>query len=112
MKLVWIGLIMFMAFASAAGDAFFKKAGEKNMIDPVALAIGTSIYLGTIVAWFFIFRHVKLSTVGVYYSIATVLFLTFLGVFSFKETLNVFEVGGLYWPSFPSSYSDVSLDLL
>jgi multidrug transporter EmrE-like cation transporter len=40
-------------------------------------------------------KHLKLATVGVVYSVSMVLLLTAVGVFRFKESLNVLEIVGL-----------------
>ncbi len=40
-------------------------------------------------------KHMKLSTIGVVYGIATALFLVTIGVLKFKETLNVYEITGI-----------------
>lgn len=40
-------------------------------------------------------KYIKLSTLGVFYGISTVLFLTIISVFYFKENLNIYEIIGI-----------------
>jgi len=40
-------------------------------------------------------KYLKLSTIGVYYGISSLLFLVLTGVFYFKEKLGMMEVFGI-----------------
>ena len=40
-------------------------------------------------------KHMKLATLGVVYSVSTVLLLAFVGVIFFQESLNPYEIGGI-----------------
>jgi small multidrug resistance pump len=40
-------------------------------------------------------KHMKLATLGVVYSVSTVLLLAFVGVIFFQESLNAYEISGI-----------------
>jgi drug/metabolite transporter (DMT)-like permease len=40
-------------------------------------------------------KHIKLSSLGVIYSLTTVLLLVAIGVFYFHEKLNIYEIIGI-----------------
>ena len=52
------------------------------------------MYLTSAVGWVFAFRHMKLASIGVVFSLFTIVLLAALGVFVFGETLNRYEVLG------------------
>ena len=57
--------------------------------------IGFCIYASTAFGWFYVMKHVKLGTLGVFYSISTVLFLSLVGAIFFKESFNAYEIDGI-----------------
>lgn len=56
---------------------------------------GLVIYASTAFGWFYVIKHIKLSTLGVWYALSTVLFLTIISVFHFKEHLSIYEILGI-----------------
>ena len=71
-------------------------AGEgKKFIEPKYFIIGLVVYASTAFGWFFVMKHEKLSTLGVFYAVTTVLFLTLVSVFYFKESINAYEIAGI-----------------
>jgi drug/metabolite transporter (DMT)-like permease len=98
MNKVFLSLIatILLALVGVAGDFFIKLAGSgKKFMEVKWFVIGFVIYALTAFGWFFVMKNIKLSTVGVFYAVSTVLFLTALGVFYFKESINVYEIIGL-----------------
>jgi drug/metabolite transporter (DMT)-like permease len=92
----WIFLIIGMALIGVIGDFFIKISGDgPTYISWKWFILGFTIYALTAVGWFFAFKHVKVSTLGVFYALSTVLFLVMLGVFYFKESLNSYEIAGV-----------------
>jgi len=57
--------------------------------------IGALIWASVVFGWYFVYKHIKLSTSAVFYAISTVLSLTAVSVFYFKEKLNVYEIIGI-----------------
>jgi len=89
-------LAIFLALVGVAGDFFVKLAGSGSKYLVIKwLIIGALIYGSTAIGWFYVYKRIKLSTSSVFYAISTVLFLTCVSVFYFKEKLNVYEIIGI-----------------
>lgn len=95
-NLVPILIIILLASIGVLGDYFIKLSGStpKHINYPHFL-IGMFIYALTAFGWFYAMRHMKLSALGVFYSLTTVILLTFVGVIFFKENLNIYEIIGI-----------------
>ena len=90
--LISLGLTVITVFA----DALIKHASlQRNFAGGPALLLGALIYGLTAFGWFFVMRKVKLSTLGVFYSIGCVILLTFVSVLYFKEKITVMEIFGI-----------------
>jgi len=78
--LISFGLTIFTIF----GDIFVKKSSLSAGFSgwPMLLA-GAMIYGTSAIGWFFVMRHIKLSTIGVLYSVLIVSILAFVSVFYF-----------------------------
>jgi small multidrug resistance pump len=89
-------MILLLTAVSAVGDYFLKLAGVgPKFIEMKWFAIGAAIYMSTIFGWFYVMKYVKLSSIGVIYSIASVLLFVALGIIFFHEKLNVYEIIGI-----------------
>lgn len=89
-------LTIFLAIVGVVGDFFINLAGEgKKFIEIKYFIIGFVVYALTAFGWFFVMKYEKLSTLGVFYAITTVVFLTIISVFYFKEAINAYEVAGI-----------------
>lgn len=99
MNKVLLSLIasIFLALVGVLGDSFIKASGEgAKWINWKIFLVGLLIYASTAFGWFFVLKNVKLSTLGAVYAITTVLALVAVGVFYFKESLNVYESIGIF----------------
>ncbi|MEK7654362.1 MAG: transporter [Patescibacteria group bacterium] len=86
-----------LALVSVFADSLIKVSGAGvKFINWWVFIAGLVIYASTAFGWFFVMKNVKLSTLGVWYAVATVLALTFVSVFYFKESLNVYELVGIF----------------
>ena len=88
--------IIGIAVVTVAGDYFIKLASLTST--PVLnrwFVAGCGMYVLSTFGWVFAFRHIKLASIGVLYSLLTVILLAALGVFVFGETLNRSELVGL-----------------
>ena len=95
-KIISIIGIIILAAIGVVGDSFIKLAGSgKSFIDLKWFILGFIIYASTAFGWFFVMKHIKLSTLGVFYAISTIIFLLIVGIFYFKEPLNYYEIIGL-----------------
>lgn len=90
-----IGFVLLLNLVVLLGDYFLKLAGAEEDLESRFFAIGFAIQMLTTVGWFFAMKHLKLTTLAVYYSVSTVLYLTALGVFVFHERLNLYELLGV-----------------
>ena len=89
-------LILLIAVFTLIGDYFLKLASEKQpSFTSLAFAVGLVVYGSTAVGWVLVMKHMPLATIGVWYSIITILLLTGLGVFVFGESLSLRDGAGL-----------------
>ena len=93
-----LAVLVVVAFSGVGvlGDYFLKLASE----EPHALRspwfyLGFIVYASTAFGWVFVMKHLKLSTIGVVYSVSMILLLTAIGVVAFRESLNGYELAGL-----------------
>lgn len=95
-KVLAILLALLLAGVGVIGDDFVKLAGDNpRVINWIWLTVGLLIYAATAFGWLFVMRHLKLATIGVYYSIGTVLLLVFMGAFLFHEEVSAMEMLGI-----------------
>jgi len=86
---------VFLSLVGVIGDFFIKISGSgAKFMDVKWFVIGFVIYALTAFGWFYVMKNIKLSTLGVFYAVSTVLFLTLVSVFYFKEKLNIYEIVG------------------
>lgn len=88
--------IVILALVGVLGDFFIKLSSNSIGFSGYKfLIIGAIIYAITSIGWFYVMRKVKLTTLGVYYALSTVIFLSIISVIYFKEPLNYYELVGL-----------------
>jgi drug/metabolite transporter (DMT)-like permease len=89
-------VMLAMALVTVLGDWLLKLASQQeSAIGNHWFVGGTLVYACCAFGWVYAMQHMKLATLGVVYSLATVVMLTALGVFVFGETLNRQEMLGL-----------------
>jgi len=95
--MAWVIFALIVSLITAGGDYFIKRAGAdaSKFVIWQFLFLGSLLYLLTGIGWFFVMKHMKLTSVGVIYGVSTVLFLALLGVFVFHDRLNWYEVLGV-----------------
>jgi len=90
--LVTVGLCA----VSVAGDYLLKRASDRERpFESWWFVAGFLVYSSTAFGWVYVMPHLKLATIGVVYSVATVLLLTLLGLVFFQESLRPREVLGI-----------------
>lgn len=85
-----------LSLLAVLGDYFLKRASSS--VDPwrsASFIAGLIIYASTAFGAVFVFRHLKLATSGVIYSVMLIIALTVLGVIGFRERLSVTELVGI-----------------
>jgi multidrug transporter EmrE-like cation transporter len=93
-----LAVIVTIAFSliGVVGDYFLKLASqEDNSLRSPWFYLGFALYSATAFGWVFVMKHLKLSTIGVLYSVSMVVMLTAIGVLFFRETLNYAELAGI-----------------
>ena len=93
-----IAILVTIGFSAVGviGDYFLKLASEQETpLRSVWFYIGFAVYASTAFGWVFVMNHLKLSTVGVVYSVSMIVLLTAVGTFVFRESLGPREIAGL-----------------
>lgn len=89
-------VVIFLSALGVFGDFFIKIAGNgEKFIEIKWFIIGMLIYASTAFGWFYVMKHIKLSTLGGIYALTTILLLIIVGIFYFHEKLNNHEIVGM-----------------
>ncbi len=89
-------VIILLAGVGVLADYFIKLSGSGvKYINYPQFLIGLVLYTLTAFGWFYVMKHIKLSTIGIFYSVSTLMLLAIVGVFFFKEQLSIYEVVGI-----------------
>lgn len=92
----WIIAVVGLAVVGVVGDYFFKRASmETHAIQNRWFIVGCLMYLLSTFGWVFTMRHIKMVSIGVIYSLSTIILLTAIAILVFGETLNWFEIFGV-----------------
>ncbi|HEU0085874.1 MAG TPA: hypothetical protein VFQ59_02845 [Candidatus Paceibacterota bacterium] len=95
-NLIPILIILLLSVVGVLADYFIKISGNGvKYMEYRPFLLGMFLYALTSFGWFYVMKHVKLSTLGVFYSVTTLILLVFVGVFFFKEELSVYEIIGI-----------------
>ncbi len=95
MDLVIISLLIATTIITVVADILIKNSAIQNNLYSWQFILSIAIYGLTAFGWFFVMRKEKLSTLGVFYSITTVITLILIGVFFFKEKISSLEIIGI-----------------
>jgi drug/metabolite transporter (DMT)-like permease len=91
-----IGVTLFFSFVGVVGDYFLKLASSHEVPWRTRwFLIGFAVYSSTAFGWVFVMKHLKLATIGVFYSVAMIVLLTLVGTLGFGERLSAVEVAGI-----------------
>ena len=96
MTLIPIVVVILLAGVGTLGDYFIKLSGTGSkyiMYQP--FFIGMIIYALTAFGWFYVMKHIKLGSLGIFYSLTTVILLVIIGAMFFKEQLNTYDIVGV-----------------
>lgn len=89
-------IILCIACVTVAGDYCLKRASLQEYLHrSVWFWFGCGIYAATAAGWAAVMRHMKLATIGVLFSVFSVLFIALLGVAVFGERLGWREITGI-----------------
>ena len=86
-----------MIIITVIGDGLIKNASRlKGFSGWKSLLVGSLLYGLTGFGWFFVMRGMKLSTLGAFYGVGCTLLLAIIGVFYYREQINLIEVIGIF----------------
>lgn len=89
-------IVIVLAIIGVLGDFFIKISGNGAQFMNIKwFVVGFLIYGMTAFGWFYVMKHMKLSSLGVTYALITVLVLTAVSIFYFQEKLNTQEIIGI-----------------
>lgn len=95
-------ITIFLSLIGVVGDFFIKLSGqgqkfiELKFIELKWFIIGFFVYASTAFGWFLVMKKIKLSTLGIFYGISTILFLVFVSIIYFKEYIGINTRNNLY----------------
>ena len=89
----WLALVL-LSSVGLLGDGILKKAGATSPPSYRLFGLGTVIYAGTAFGWFYVLRHMKMTTLSVAYPIFQAVSLALMGVVVFGESLARREIVG------------------
>ena len=95
---IWLLLFaVFLSFIGVVGDSFLKTAGQgEKFVRPFYFWLGFFTYAITAFGWFYLMKTFNLFSLGAIYAISTVILTTAAGLLIFKETINGWEVVGIF----------------
>lgn len=89
--------ILLLSIVTVVGDFLIKIGADsgKGVLESKWFWTGCLVYASTAFGWFYVMKYVKLSSLGMLYSLTTALLLVALGVIYYHERLNLYEVLGI-----------------
>lgn len=89
-------VVTLIVATTVAADCLLKiSAGKPESFATPQFWVGSALYSVTAAGWMLAMKHLSLASIGVYYSVLTILLLTLLGALVFKEPLSLREGIGI-----------------
>lgn len=99
-KYLAIAVTIALSLVTIVGDIFLKMATkESNPFKTKWFVMGLLVFASSPFAWIYVFKHLKLATIGAFYSLSTVLMIAVVGVTIFGESVNRYEFIGIIMAS-------------
>ena len=87
---------MLIVVVTALADYWLKIASEKERpLLSYEFGAGAILYTFTAFGWMMVMKHMPLASIGVFYSVLTMLMLAAMGLFVFNEPITLREVLGI-----------------
>jgi drug/metabolite transporter (DMT)-like permease len=93
-----IGIIIAVSLSllGVVGDFFLKNASNnESSLNNYWFIFGLVTLASTAFGWVYVMKYLKLATIGVIYSVSTIVLLALVGVAFFQESLNPYEIVGI-----------------
>lgn len=85
--------VVVMAGVGVLGDYFIKISGSTDEYISIRyFLVGMAIYTLTAVGWFFVMKYIKISSLGIIYSVSTAILLALVGFIFFKEDMKIANI--------------------
>lgn len=89
-------ILIAITLLTLLADYFIKVAsGTRGGLVTPRFLFGAILYGSSAIGWFLLMKSHSLAAIGVMYSAATIMLLTGLGYFVFKEQLGLREIAGV-----------------
>lgn len=89
--------VMALSLVGVVGDILLKKASQhESWFSNPYFAFGFIVYSSTAFGWIFAMKYLNMATVGVVYSVTTIVCLALAGAFLFNERLTPSEYFGIF----------------
>ncbi|MBG1265227.1 EamA family transporter [Nostoc sp. WHI] len=91
-----ISIAIALSLLGVIGDYFLKIASDSDTsLKTYSFFFGVIILGSTAFGWVYAMKYLKLATIGVVYSVSTIVLLALVGVAFFQESLNPYEIAGI-----------------
>lgn len=88
--------ILALSGVCVVADFLLKRASElAQPFRSPQFAVCMLLYAASAYGWVYVFRHIKLATVGAFFSVVVVVMLALIGMVVFNESLSLQEAVGL-----------------
>lgn len=88
--------VMALSLVGVVGDILLKKASQQeSWFSNPYFVFGFIVYSSTAFGWIFAMKYLNMATVGVVYSVTTIVFLALSGAILFSERLAMSEYIGI-----------------
>ncbi len=89
-------MVVLLSGVGVGADALLKLASSQpNRFGNPYFFSGAAVYAATAFAWVVAMKHLKLAILGAFYSVATALLLSIVGIVFFHESLTLRESLGI-----------------
>lgn len=95
-KYLPIAVTIILSLLTIVGDVFLKMASEsQSPLKTKWFIFALIAFCSSPFGWIYVFKHLKLATVGALFSVFIVITVAVIGVTFFKESLNRYELFGI-----------------
>ena len=92
-----IGMSLLLTIVTVGGDTILKHGAGKSELSGLKwLLLGMVIYALTAIGWYWIMKFTPLHVLGVIYAVSSIILLTGIGVFYFKEKINPMDYMAIF----------------
>jgi drug/metabolite transporter (DMT)-like permease len=84
-----VGVVLIIVLFNATGDYFLKiGSNQSNPYIALQTLTGVALYATSAFGWIYVMQRVNLTVVGIIYSSSTIIILTLMSLYIFKEDVS------------------------